>query len=1214
MTSSYNLPVITSIIARDSALLVRWSFDNSSLNETDETILEIHNKFTDEFVQVYIPNLSNLSFRVPNLINNTEYILKITQYLSSGVELASNSLKSTPRSRPSATIEIGTIVVTESPDATFTTIVNYRLYDMLYDDAIIKNVNFKLIDETKNEISTYVVNASSLLTNPSNQNGLVMFKEDQTLIINNLLDGTYLLAATLTNAYGTSVLSEVKTFIVKDMPNNVTDVNVLSGLNNAVQVQFKCFESSMVGFNITKFIVNYCKTSDRSNIMTKDLLNVDAHGVALYAPSATINGNVIIDNLDNGVEYEFSVVAENKRGTSTPSLPVSGWAGLPDQITNVVVNYVTNTTLEASWGFVSNSYRVAKLDYKVIVDNCEIKTGNLDEDDVSLSLTGLNLLDGQMVSLRLIPYFDVAANFKPYTGEITSNGLYSQTYVVESSPKLVFANCDILFATSGVNTKEVQLVAQVHSSGVTAIKFQTKSKDTTVWSDVGTVDTGLVVSGSNFIGTLTLQNVDVDKYNVRAYAVYDNETGPTGGLEGKVTSLDLPKIVSSEVLKLSQTTLELQVSYDSESYPDNVVIELYNNPLRAGIHKLVVLKLAGVGAAVVGNANTRKYTTVLNNISPDTLVYFNVLVKRNVDTSYYVSGDNDAPDAVEGSITYNSFALAHSYYIASQGDVSSLSGADSQIDVVIKFPFDSNKWDRVKDVVLERCSDNNTWVTVDTYGFNAESANYDNGNIVISVLDNNLTNTTLYRYRAFNTPKNTTVVDYPIFNNLKISDAVPFSVQEVNSVTVNSEIDENGIDNILKVDVKWTISNGSYASTYDVLLYSNNTLVAKANEVTNTNYIFNLKTQSVCETLSLNFTDDRSSAEALFGKQFFIEVIPSISIPNENSVYLSKYTKITSRLFYAGMSSLPYTPIVTPNNPSSLTLVSLSSSSATFDIEKPIITDKKPLVKFLLELSLSSSFSSDNKVFEFNLDNNGLTQRVVASELDSNKVYYVRVASVNSLGKSLYLIINSFTTSEEIPGVGAVSVSQNVDDTLPSCHFSFTKITSTTYTVEKYVLTVTCNDGINRPAIELLSDIVLPYNFNGVFGKTYEFGVVAHLRNALNESILSSQSVSQPITLCDKPVFHSVMWTTLVNNNSSVSVVVDPKGAVTVSLLLLALPSDSSYTGNPVFTPSTPPVWNDGLFYYTIDLPYLVHEPPKYIAFVSNLKGSNYTTNGFNGV
>ena len=48
-----------------------------------------------------------------------------------------------------------------------------------------------------------------------------------------------------------------------------------------------------------------------------------------------------------------------------------------------------------------------------------------------------------------------------------------------------------------------------------------------------------------------------------------------------------------------------------------------------------------------------------------------------------------------------------------------------------------------------------------------------------------------------------------------------------------------------------------------------------------------------------------------------------------------------------------------------------------------------------------------------------------------------------------------------------------------------------------------------------------------------------------------------------------------------------------------------------MFTPPTPAIGVDGLYYYIIDLPYLVHEPPKFILVVSNIKGAVFTSDGF---
>lgn len=1207
---TYNSPEIISIIPRDGALLVKWLFDERSLNDTDEVLLDVHNKDTNVLIQVYIPNLSNLSFRVPNLVNNNEYIIKITQYLSSGVELASNSFKSIPRARPNATINITSVVVTESPDASFTTVIYYSLYDMLYHDALIKSVNLKLIEESRDEIKSFVIPEGSLLKNPPNMDGLVTFQEHQSFTINTLVDGTYLVAATLTNTYGTSVLSEVTQFIVKDMPNNVTDVEVLSGLNNAVQVKYKCIESVMVGFNITQFLVKYFKTNDPNNVMTKVVSNVDSNNVALYATSATINGNVIIDNLDNVDEYKFSVVAVNKRGESTPSVPVRGWAGLLDEITNVQVNYVTNTTLEASWSVTQKSYRFKTLKYAVMRNNVEIKTGNLGVNDVSLNFNDMNLLDGESVNLKLTPFGDIPVGFVPHTGEIMPDGLYSLTYIVESLPQLVFAKCDILFATSGINTKEVVLVGKVHSSQVTAMEFQTKLKTESSWTVAGTIDrVNLVVSGSNLTGSLTVTNLDLGQYDVQARAIYGAKSGPLTGLQGKVTSLDLPKINSFSVVQLSEELLQVQVVYDSVSNPDEIILDVYNNSAASGT-PLKSISLDGAGAAV--DSYTRVYTTSLSNISTNSLVYIKCSVKRDIDLSYYISGDNNAPAVIEDSITYFSFMDANSYYITVQGNVSTQSGTHGKIDVVMNFPYNADIWSRVKEIVLQRTSDNLIWTDVHTSTFDANTANIVGSNVVISVLDMGLVNGIYYKYRSFSVTKSTSVNVYPIFDELKYSLALPFLASEVSSASIDdAKIDEN--DDKLKVNASWVPTSGTYSTVYDVLLYSQNILLSRQDKVLVNSLTFTIDTEQVCNTLGLSFTGKKNAAELLYNKSLSIRVNPFIGLPSNDVVYASRYGRETNYLSYSGVSSALFLPTVVPNAVNSLTLISLSDTSATFSFEKSIVTEKKPLTNYILELSLSTTFTSVVQYIIASENNSLLTQTYTATELTPNTTYNVRIVAVNSLGKSNYFIGSQFYTSENTPGVGTVSVTQNVNDSLATCAINFTKINSSTYTVQNYLLSVfDSSTNLKIEDITLPSNQVLPYTYTGEFGKSYKFSVVAKLTNSLNEPSDSSQSISQTITICDKPIFHNdPVWSTIVSSGySQVQIAIDPKGSETVTLILMVLPSDTNSTVNPVFTPPTPTIGNDGLFYYLIELPYHAL-PPKFIAVVSNIKGLNYFMDGF---
>jgi hypothetical protein len=1210
MSSSFTQPFITHCLSKDSSIFIRWTYDLTSTNYTYETYIDIHNKTTDVLSRIYIPNINDLSFKIPNLINDNEYLLKITQVLDTGDELySSNTVKSTPRSKPLSTVAIETVVVNETPDAQWSTSINYRLWNMAYDDAKIKHVSFKIIKEFDDVIKTVIVSESSLLKNNEGQ-----FLENQTLIINDLNDGDYFASASITNNYGTSLLSPSKSFTINDMPNDVTNVEVFSGLDNSVQLKFSCIESIMTGFNVTHFVVRYFKSDEPNIVMQKNVQINDC----VIVEGVTINGDVIIDNLVNVQEYIFSVVSVNKRGESVPSPLVSGWAGLPDEITALEVTYVTNTTLDASWTLEAKSYRLKTLTYAVMKNNDVIKTGNLGINDVSLSLSGLNLPDGQRFSLKLIPYYNVPSGFVPHTGEIKLDGLYSSMNEKESQGRLVFAKCNILFATSGINTKEVKLVAQVHSLEVTAMEFQTKLKTDpeSPWVVVGTImRSNLVVSGSILTGSITLANVEFGQYDVQARAIYNTKFGPLTGVKGKVTSLDLPKILGVDVVILSQETLELQVSYDDDNaYPDDIVLGLYNNPEASGV-ALKTVTLAGAGAAVAGNNYARKYTTDLSNIVPDTLVYFNVLVKRLVDTSYYVSGDNGAPNAVEGRITYNSFVVANSYYITSQGEVSAQSGASTEIDVVIKFPFNSDKWNRVKEVVLQRSSDNIAWENLNTFAFVAETADTDsNGNVVISELDNNVVNGTQYTYRAFNVPKSVSDVVYPVFDVSKYASALPFLAIEVSSVSVSADIDEN--DNKLKINTIWNNTPGTYTTYFDVFVYSSGTLIVSKNRQSGTTTTFALDTNTVCAILDLVPTDIKNAAELLFNKNITIEVVPYVQVPNsDNLVFISKFIKEGNYLTYSGATSSPVEAVSTPNPVTSVTLLSLSSNSATFSFVKPIVTLNKPLTKYVLELSLSVTFSSVTP-YDITPDSNTYSyQQYSVSDLSANTTYYYRIRTANLLGYSRFLNGGNFHTSEILPSVSPVSVSQNVNDSMPKCDITFIKINSSTYTVQAYLLSVfnsLTNSKIGDD-IPLASNILLPYIYTGEFGKSYNFKVVAKMTNSLNEPIYSLEDESQSITLCDKPIFHNdPVWSTVVNSiNSQVDIVIDPNGSDSVTIILMALPSNSNSNENLVFTPPTPTVGNDGLFYYNIKLPYQVNTPPKFIAVVSNIKGSNYVMGGF---
>jgi hypothetical protein len=268
-----------------------------------------------------------------------------------------------------------------------------------------------------------------------------------------------------------------------------------------------------------------------------------------------------------------------------------------------------------------------------------------------------------------------------------------------------------------------------------------------------------------------------------------------------------------------------------------------------------------------------------------------------------------------------------------------------------------------------------------------------------------------------------------------------------------------------------------------------------------------------------------------------------------------------------------------------------------------------------LEVSLSVTFSSVTS-YDISPESNELSyQQYKVSDLDADTTYYYRIRAANLLGYSRFLNGDNFHTPENIPSVSPVTVGQNVNDSLPTCDITFMKINSSTYTVQNYILSVfnsTTNVKIGED-ITLLRDVALPYTYTGEFSKSYKFKVVAKMTNSLNEPIDSLEGVSQPITICDKPIFHTnPVWSNVVDSvNSQVSIVINPKGSDSVTLILMALPSNTDINDSPVFTPPTPTVSNDGLYYYYVELPYQVNTPPKFIAVVSNIKGSNYVMGGF---
>jgi hypothetical protein len=1213
-TPAYLLPVITKVTPRDKSIFIQWTYDVDTKFITEEFFVDVYDTITDTLTQQYIPDVSNPSFRITGLINDHLYLIKLGQILGNdnGDEIYStNAIKVTPRTKPNCTVEILNAIITESPDASFQTIINFRLFDMLYDDAKIRQVNLKLVEETSGKLLTFVIPEATLLKDSEDN-----FLELQSFHINTLIDGTYITSASLTNAYGTSVLSPNLQFIVQDKPNEVTDLKVLSGLNNAVNVNFKCVESIVTGFHIRQFIVKYFKKSVPNTILEEIITNVDINNVPLYTPAQVINVSVDVLNLDNTEEYVFSVVAVNKRGEGVTSSSVSGWAGLPDKLTNVVVGYVTNTTLSATWAVEAKNYRFKTLKYSILRDNVEIKFGNLTVTDLRLDLSDMALLDGQQVSLKLIPYIDSPLDFDPYDGVKSSDGIYSVNNVVTSAAQIVYAKANILYATSGINHKSIQLVAKVFNSEVTSLVFEAKSTTSSSWNVLGTLPRAdLSLNDSQLVGTLNVDNLELGQYDVRAKAMYGANSGPETGLQGKVTSLDLPKMESVSVLQLSEELLQIKVVYDRESVPDHTVVEVYDNSAASGT-ALASVVLGGAGAIVSNNARARIYTVSNLSLSVHMLVYVKCLIRRTVDTSYYIA-DQSAPVPVLESITYNSFIDSRSYYVSSQGSVVSLSGENAQNNLVASFPHNGNTdlWSRVKSVVLQRSINNVDWSIVESIVFDPATADIAN-NVTFNVLDNtSVINAQLYKYRVYNVGKDIENPGLPVFNENKYAVVKPFLASEVTSVNLTANINEN--DNKLKVNVSWNLSVGTFSTFYDVLLYSQGVLVASATKQSESStYDFNLSVDDVCNTLGLTYSNLKNAAELLYNRTIYVSVNPFINIQNSNLIdtlsYVPKFTKVDGFLEYSGLNSSSSLPSIVPNTPSDLTLISLSSDNATFNWVKSIIMiNRRELIKYTLQLSLSSTFSTIDKTYDiFPESNAALTQSFNATGLNLNTNYYPRIVAVNNLGYSVYVYGNVFKTSDSLPSMGAISVTQNSDDGLPKCDIAFEKITPETYSVINYTLSVFNNTtNVKIEDKTLANNEVMPYVYTGEFKKTYKFKVIANLTNALNEPLQSTVSESQPITICDKPSIQSIVWSS--NVTTSVNITVDPKGADTVNLLLLALPVNNSSEVSPVFTPSTPEIGVNGLFYYIIDLPYLVDEPPKFIIVVSNIKGTVFTSDGF---
>ena len=1227
-------PFITGLTQRDGALSIRWTYVADTLNDTDETILEVYNKNTDVTTQIYLQSITNAGVRIPNLENNVEYIISIVQTLSNGEQLFSNSVSGIPRSKPSPTVQITSVDITEAPDAKFKTVIHFRLYQMLYADAIIKTVGLRLIDENKNTVNQYLIPESALLKNPPlvdptnpQINGLVTFKEFQSFTIDTLVDGTYVASANLTNAYGTSLLSPNSTFIVQDKPNAVTDLKVLSGLNlnNSVKLQFKCIESIMTGFHITKFVIKYFKRNVPDTVMIQNVANVDSNNVPLHTQSQVINESVDVLNLDNEQEYVFSVVAVNIRGEGVTSSSVSGWAGLPDKLNNVVVNYVTNTTFSASWEVEAKNYRFKTLKYSILrdSDNVEIREGNLNVTDLSLELLNMELLDGEKVSLKLMPYIDSPLDFDPYDGMKSIDGIYSVNNVVTSPLQIVYAKANILYAISGIKHKGIQLVAKVFNSEVTSLVFEAKLKSSSSWDVLGTLDRAVLsLNGSQLFGTLNVDELALGQYDVRAKAMYGvNNDGPVTGLQGKVTSLDLPKIESVSVLKLSAELLQIKVVYDRESVPDHTVVEVYDNVDASGT-ALATAVLDSAGESVSNNARARTYTVSGLSLIVDTLVYVKCSVKRNVDSSYYIA-DNSAPVPLLESITYNSFIDSRSYYVTSQGSVTSLSGENAKNNIVVSFPYEynSNKWDRVYKVVLEKTINNVDWVNVENIVFNATTADIRTIVVMFNVLDNtsSVSNGQFYKYRAYNVGKDIESPVLPVFSEYNYAIVKPFLASEVNSVSLTSKIDEG--TNNFNVNVNWVSSEGTFVTKYDILLYSQGVLVSSALKQSASTHEFNLQVNEVCNTLGLSYSNPKNAAELLYNRSVSVHVKPFIDTLSNNLIdalsYVQKFTKIDGFLSYAGLLSSTILPLIAPYAPSDLTLISMSEYEVTIRWVKPYLTPQQVLTKYILQLSLSSTFSSSDNTLSYIIypDNNtnSSTQTFNASELSLNTDYYPRIVAVNNLGYSNYVYGNVFKTSDSVPSIGAVTVTQNSDDGLPKVNVTFTKLTPSSYSVDNYTLSV--YDGVTNSKItndETLfanTEAAISYIFTGLFKNSYKFKVVANMTNALNEPIKSLSGESQPITICDKPKIQSILWSS--NVTTSVNITVDPKGADTVNLLLLALPANNNSDVNPVFTPPTPVIGVNGLFYYIIDLPYLVNEPPKFIIVVSNIKGAVFTSNGF---
>lgn len=1222
-------PVLTKLVPRDSAISVYWSFDSQSVSVTDQVMLSVYDTVLDTYSQVYISDISTGKFRVNNLINNHEYILLLIQYLDDGSELDSNTLHSAPVGAPDCNVEIVSITSVESPDSVFVVTVQYRLFDLLYNDAKITKVNLVFVDENTKTMFSHFVSVDSLAKNLDGS-----IAEFQSYVLNNQVNGDYSLIMSLSNLYGSSPTTTPSLFSVRDLPNQVTNLSVISGQDSAASVSFSCVESVALGFHIVEFIISYYDVNDSGNVFTKVISNVAGDGSLLYAPGDTINIETVVDNLSNGVTYSFSVVASNVRGLGDASSSVSACPGVGTEIVNVQLDYVTESVLQASWTVVQNSFNISQLNYEIRSQKTDVLLLSGSTVVNALDLSNLSLSEGTEIYLKLIPTFEVPDGFIPSVGTVSGTSWTYDDSVRTSSPKVVFSKSNVVFATSGVSDKTITLVASavktetgaLSESQITSILFSIKEKTSDVWVNVGEVTSdAFSIDGSIVTATLDASNIDAGMYDVGAKAVYGGFYGPFTGTLGKVTSLELPEISSVTMVSLSQSAVRTQLNLTTSSKPDKVIVQLYSN---ASFTTLIAEQ-------TFSQASDNIYEISGLSLSTNAKVYIKVTLFRSiVDTEYYVTyldaGAPVAPLVSDSFILYDQYSSDTAFLSAIKGTIVELySGGAADLsnhglfsfELVASFP--SANWGYVDKVIVQTQyltdSGFTEWVTSKEVSASAATSLSAGVYKITTKIPFNKGPT--YRVRSFTVGKNIATPEIPAFIESDYSPAViGYSTRPISTLTATSNIDENDEANCLvNVSGSWNIADvATFPDKADFELSIDSVKIYEDLKHVSRDFSYSLSASAIATTLGLSFSNSKEAAELLRNKTIRVKATPTTALAD-----ISSYTFVPplgheivgGYTYYSGRAYAYVSPYTTPNAPAALRLKTLDVEYCIFEWDKSVVTSYHPLTKYILQVSTSSLFDTIAYSAEILKDNTLLSvQTATVTGLTKDTEYFARICANNSYGSSPFVNCDSFTTLGVVPTMGTITVSQNTTDEIPLCNVSFAQLAPVNYIVDSYTMTVyKVRPDDSRVIVDIISipnnNSDVSYDYLAEFAQTFVFSVVANMSNVLGSTFVSFASESQSIVPCDKPSIISIIWSKQGNNNSTVNIEVDAHGSDLHSLVLLALAKNTDLHINPVSSPSMPEQALNGNYFYTIDLEYEVDDSPKFILFVSNLKGSNYSVN-----